>query len=123
MARLSQDRTGEDQILLAGDRRRKPRSSDGWVPAARAELFSTEPEPSQSRAAKFIEPKLRLKLGSFSSRAELEPSFFRAEPEPSPSSLARYQPYTHILSPIFIYKTVLLHLQIRARNLHVVNPY
>ena len=31
--------------------------------------------------------------------------------------------YTHILSPIYIYKTVLLHLQIRARNLHVVNPY
>ena len=31
--------------------------------------------------------------------------------------------YTHILSPIYIYKTVLLHLQIRVRNLHVVNPY
>ena len=31
--------------------------------------------------------------------------------------------YTHILSPIYIYKTILLHLQIRARNLHVVNPY
>ena len=31
--------------------------------------------------------------------------------------------YTHILSPIYIYKTVLLLLQIRARNLHVVNPY
>ena len=46
-----------------------------------------EPSP------RFIKPKLRLKLGSFSSRAELELSFFRAEPEPSPSSLARYQPY------------------------------
>ena len=31
--------------------------------------------------------------------------------------------YTPILSPIYKYKTVLLHLQIRARNLHVVNPY
>ena len=52
--------------------------------------------PSPSRAPKFFEPKLRLKLGSFSSRAELEPSFFRAEPEPSPSSLARYQPYRYM---------------------------
>ena len=89
LARPSRDRTNEDQILPAGDRRRKPRSSDGWVPAARAELFRVEPEPS----LRFIKPKLRLKLGSFSSRAEPEPSFFRAEPEPSPSSLARYQPY------------------------------
>ena len=31
--------------------------------------------------------------------------------------------YTHLSSPIYKYKTVLLHLQIRARNLHVVNPY
>ena len=31
--------------------------------------------------------------------------------------------YTHILSPIYKYKTVLLLLQNRARNLHVVNPY
>ena len=31
--------------------------------------------------------------------------------------------YTHILSPFFKYKTVLLQLQIRATNLHVVNPY
>ena len=31
--------------------------------------------------------------------------------------------YTHILSPFYKYKTVLLQLQIRARNLHVVNPY
>ena len=31
--------------------------------------------------------------------------------------------YTHILSPIYNYKTVLLQLEIRARNLHVVNPY
>ena len=31
--------------------------------------------------------------------------------------------YTHLLSPIYKYKNVLLHLQIRARNLHVVNPY
>ena len=31
--------------------------------------------------------------------------------------------YTHLPSPIYIYKTELLHLQIRARNLHVVNPY
>ena len=31
--------------------------------------------------------------------------------------------YTHILNPIYKYKTVLLQLQIRARNLHVVNPY
>ena len=31
--------------------------------------------------------------------------------------------YTHILSPIYIYKIVLLHLQIRAWNLQVVNPY
>ena len=31
--------------------------------------------------------------------------------------------YTHLPSPIYRYKTVLLHLQIRARNLHVVNPY
>ena len=29
----------------------------------------------------------------------------------------------HLSSPIYKYKTVLLHLQIRARNLHVVNPY
>ena len=31
--------------------------------------------------------------------------------------------YTHLPSPIYIYKDELLHLQIRARNLHVVNPY
>ena len=31
--------------------------------------------------------------------------------------------YKHLPSPIYKYKTVLLHLQIRARNLHVVNPY
>ena len=31
--------------------------------------------------------------------------------------------YTHLSSSIYKYKTVLLHLQIRARNLHVVNPY
>ena len=31
--------------------------------------------------------------------------------------------YTHLPSPIYKYKTVLLHLQIRTRNLHVVNPY
>ena len=31
--------------------------------------------------------------------------------------------HTHIPSPVYKYKTVLLHLQIRARNLHVVNPY
>ena len=31
--------------------------------------------------------------------------------------------YTHILSPIYLYKTELLHLQIRARNLHVMYPY
>ena len=31
--------------------------------------------------------------------------------------------YTHLPSPIYKYITVLLHLQIRARNLHVVNPY
>ena len=31
--------------------------------------------------------------------------------------------YTHLSSPIYKYKTVLLHLQIRARNLHVVNRY
>ena len=34
-----------------------------------------------------------------------------------------HQIYTHILSPIYKYKTVLLHLQFRAHNLHVVNPY
>ena len=34
-----------------------------------------------------------------------------------------HQIYTHLSSPIYLYKTVLLHLQIRARNLHVVNPY
>ena len=27
------------------------------------------------------------------------------------------------LSPIYKYKTILSHLQVRARNLHVVNPY
>ena len=31
--------------------------------------------------------------------------------------------YTHVLSPIYLYKAVPLHLQIRARNLHLVNPY
>ena len=31
--------------------------------------------------------------------------------------------YTHLPSPIYKYKIVLLHLQIRARNLHVVNLY
>ena len=31
--------------------------------------------------------------------------------------------HIHLQSPIYNYKTVLLHLQIRARNLHVVNPY
>ena len=31
--------------------------------------------------------------------------------------------YIHILSPIYKYKTALLQLQIRAWNLHVVNPY
>ena len=31
--------------------------------------------------------------------------------------------HIHLPSPIYNYKTVLLHLQIRARNLHVVNPY
>ena len=31
--------------------------------------------------------------------------------------------YTHLPSLMYIYKTELLHLQIRARNLHVVNPY
>ena len=31
--------------------------------------------------------------------------------------------YKHLPSLIYKYKTVLLHLQIRARNLHVVNPY
>ena len=31
--------------------------------------------------------------------------------------------YKHLPSPIYKYKTVLLHLQIRARNLQVVNPY
>ena len=31
--------------------------------------------------------------------------------------------YKYLSSPIYKYKTVLLHLQIRARNLHVVNPY
>ena len=35
-----------------------------------------------------------------------------------------HQKPIHIkLSPIYIYKTELLLLQIRARNLHVVNPY
>ena len=31
--------------------------------------------------------------------------------------------HIHLSSPIYKYKTVLLHLQIRARNLHVVYPY
>ena len=31
--------------------------------------------------------------------------------------------HIHLQSPIYIYKTELLLLQIRARNLHVVNPY
>ena len=31
--------------------------------------------------------------------------------------------YTHIPSPVYKYKTLLFHLQIRARNLHVLNPY
>ena len=31
--------------------------------------------------------------------------------------------YTHLSSPIYKNKIVLLHLQIRARNLHIVNPY
>ena len=31
--------------------------------------------------------------------------------------------FKHLPSPIYKYKTLLLHLQIRARNLHVVNPY
>ena len=31
--------------------------------------------------------------------------------------------YTHLPSPIYKYKTVLLHLQISAQNLHVVNLY
>ena len=31
--------------------------------------------------------------------------------------------YTHLPRPIYKYKTVFLHLQIRAWNLHVVNPY
>ena len=31
--------------------------------------------------------------------------------------------HIHLSSPIYKYKTELLHLQIRARNLHVVNPY
>ena len=34
-----------------------------------------------------------------------------------------HQIYTHLSSLIYLYKTELLHLQIRARNLHVVNPY
>ena len=57
-------------------------------------FFRVEPEPEPS--PRFIKPKLRLKLGSFSSRAEPELSFFRAEPEPSSSSLARYQPYIRL---------------------------
>ena len=31
--------------------------------------------------------------------------------------------YTYLSSLIYKYKTLLLHLQIKARNLHVVNPY
>ena len=31
--------------------------------------------------------------------------------------------HIHLQSPIYIYKTELLQIQIRARNLHVVNPY
>ena len=31
--------------------------------------------------------------------------------------------YTHLPSPIYKYNTVLLYLQIRARNVHVVNPF
>ena len=31
--------------------------------------------------------------------------------------------YKHLSSLIYKHKTILLHLQIRARNLHVVNPY
>ena len=33
-----------------------------------------------------------------------------------------HQKTIHLSSPIYKYKTVLLHLQITARNLHVVNP-
>ena len=31
--------------------------------------------------------------------------------------------HIHLQSPIYIYKTELLQIQIRARSLHVVNPY
>ena len=40
-----------------------------------------------------------------------------------PHLITESQYHIHLPSPIYIYKTELLHLQIRARNLHVVNPY
>ena len=40
-----------------------------------------------------------------------------------PTSYNNSQHHIHLQSPIYKFKTVLLHLQIRARNLHVVNPY
>ena len=40
-----------------------------------------------------------------------------------PTSYNNSQHHIHLQSPIYNFKTVLLHLQIRARNLHVVNPY
>ena len=40
-----------------------------------------------------------------------------------PHHITESQYHIHLPSPIYIYKAELLHLQIRARNLHVVNPY
>ena len=40
-----------------------------------------------------------------------------------PTSYNIIKIYTHFMSLIYKYKTVLLQLQIRARNLYVVNPY
>ena len=40
-----------------------------------------------------------------------------------PTSYNNSQHHIHLQSPSYNFKTVLLHLQIRARNLHVVNPY
>ena len=40
-----------------------------------------------------------------------------------PHLITESKSHIHLQSPIYIYKTELLHLQIRARNLHVVNPY
>ena len=40
-----------------------------------------------------------------------------------PHLITESQYHIHLPSPIYIFKTELLHLQIRARNLHVVNLY